>query len=1037
MNLASISIKRPVFVSCIVVLMLVLGWMSLKKMPVDLFPDVAFPIVMVSTGYPGAGPVEVETLVSKPLEDEMSTLPGIKTLSSVNKEGISTVIAEFTLETDIKYAEQQVRDRVGSARRKLPDDITEPVIRRLDPADQPILIIALAADLPAAKLFDLADEVIRPKIEQVSQVGLVEVIGGREREIRVELDRKKLRAYEISATQVSQRIAAAGQNIPAGKVDEATMATVYRTLGEFKNVSDIEKTIVNFLGNDVSVTIADVGKVSDTLADEKTRGFVNGDKAVFLMVFRQSKANTIAVVDAVKKRLEVINDDFVKTGSKSKLTVVRDGSKMIRANVADVNESIFIGVLLTLLVVYFFLGSGRSTFITGLAIPNSLIGAFILIGLAGFSINVMSLLALSLAVGLLIDDAIVVRENIFRHREMGKSSIQAALEGTKEVTLAVIATTLAVLAVFGPIGFLKGVVGQFFKEFGLTVCFAMAISLFDALTMAPMLSAYVGGSPHRTTTNGLWGKTMGKLLIKFDHFQTWMEEKYASILKFSLKRPFIIFGVAMAIFLGSFVAVSYVPKTFISGQDAGEFSVNIELTPGTNIQALSEEAEKIDKIIRQNKEIATSVMFLGGREGESNVGQFFIQMIPSKERKLTTTQLKDKIREQLRPFAYANPIVKDIDAVGGGMRPFNVNLIGNNLDEIEDIGKKLFEKIKNHPALSDVENSIKKGKPEFQVNIDNQKAERLGVSTATAGQEIRTLIEGATPAVFRENGKEYDIRVRLSEDQRNLKEAFQSIYVPNINGRLIPLTQVANPIDTLGPTTINRQDRGRYVQISADVASSGPGMAAVINDINRILKEEIKLPPGVRYTYVGQAESFKELTDGMIMAVILGVLFIFVVLASLYESIVTPFTIMLVLPLASCGAFYALFLTGKSLDLFSMIGCVMLLGVATKNSILLVDYTNQLIAEGMERSAAIIQAGKVRLRPILMTTVALIAGMLPIAIGLNEASRQRTGMGVAVIGGLITSTLLTLVVVPAAYGYFDRFRIWSGGLVKKWIMTDS
>lgn len=1035
MNIANISVKHPVFISCIAFLLLILGWHSLKKLPVDLFPDVAFPIVMVSTSFPGAGPVEVETLVSKPLEDEMSTLPGIKTLSSINKEGVSTVIAEFTLETDIKYAEQQVRDRVGSAKAKLPDDIKEPVIRRLDPADQPILIISIAADLPDAELFDLADEVIRPKIEQVSQVGLVEVIGGRKREIRVELDQNKLKQYEVSASQVAQRIGLAGQNIPAGKVDENKMSTVFRTLGEFKTLEDIEKIIVNFLGNDVPVTIASVGKVKDSLVDEKTRGFVNGKKAVFLMVFRQSKANTIAVVDAVKKRVELINEDFKKTGNKATLTTVRDGARMIHANVDDVKESILIGVILTLLVVYLFLGSGRSTFITGLAIPNSLLGAFILVSLAGFSINVMSLLALSLAVGLLIDDAIVVRENIFRHREMGKGSIQAALEGTKEVTLAVIATTLAVLAVFGPIGFLKGVVGQFFKEFGLTVCFAMAISLFDALTMAPMLSAYVGGSVHKSERKGLWGNTVGRMLDAFDRFQTYLEEKYGSILHYSLRRPYVIFLLAITVFAGSIVAVKFVPKTFISGQDAGEFSVSIELPPGTTLDALNEVASQIDKVILQNKEIATSVMFLGGREGESNTGQFFVQMLPAKERKTTTTELKDRVREQLKPYVHAKPIVKDIDAVGGGQRPFNVNLVGNDLAQIEDLGKKLFEKIKDHPGLKDVELSIKPGKPEFQVSIENQKAEQLGVSTLTVGQELRTIIEGATPAVFRQDGKEYDIRVRLQDDQRNIKNSFDSILIPNINGRLVALKSVAKPVSTTGPTTINRQDRGRYVQIGADVASSGPGMGQVITDINKLLTTEMKLPAGVSYKYVGQAESFKELGDGMVVAVMLGVLFIFMVLASLYESIVTPFTIMLVLPLAACGAFYALLVTGKSLDIFSMIGCVMLLGVATKNSILLVDYTNQLIKEGMERSAAIIHAGKVRLRPILMTSIALIAGMLPIAIGLNEASRQRTAMGVAVIGGIISSTLLTLVVVPAAYTYFDRFRIWSSGLVKKWVMT--
>jgi hydrophobic/amphiphilic exporter-1 (mainly G- bacteria), HAE1 family len=1038
MTIADLSIKRPIFITCIVLLLLVLGWLSLKKMPVDLFPNVTFPIVMVSTAYPGAGPVEIETMVSKVLEDEMSTLPGIKTLRSINKEGISTVVAEFTLETDIKYAEQQVRDRIGSAKRKLPLDIKEPVIRRMDPADQPVLILALTAERPPAEIYDLASEVLRPKLEQISQVGLVETIGGRKREVQVLLDQSKLKSHEVSATQVSNRIAAAGQNIPAGTVDERKTQTTFRTLGEFRSVKDIGSTIVNFLGNDVPVTVADVGQVVDGLTDEKTRSFYNGKQSLFLMVFRQSGANTIAVVDAVKKRVEKLNSELKNQSGAPQLAVVRNGAKMIQANVDDVRESILIGMLLTFIVVYFFLGSGRSTFITGLAIPNSLIGAFLLMSIAGFSINVMSLLALSLAVGLLIDDAIVVRENIFRHVEMGKSPIDAARIGTKEVTLAVIATSAAVIAVFGPIGFLKGIVGQFFKEFGLTVCFAMVISLFDALTMAPMLSAYFAGTTQGPrNSNSLWGKTMGRAVAGFDRFQTWLENQYVKTTEFTLRRPLVVVGIAIGIFVASIAIIKKVPKTFMPAQDVGEFSVALEMSPGTNLDTMAELSQQVDTLIRTNKEIATSVMMIGGRAGESNVATFFINLVSRKERSLNTSQMKDHLREQLKKFDYAKPIVKDIDIVGGGMRPFNVNIIGTNLEQIEESANQLFQTLKQHPGLKDVEISSKPGKPEFQVNIDNRRAERLGVSTAVVGAELRTLIEGATPAVFRENGREYDIRVRLKEDQRNLKNSFEKTSVPNINHTLIRLSDIAKPINAVGPATINRQDRGRYVQISADIAPNGPGMGGVMEDIKKIMDTEIKLPAGVRYSFAGQAESFQEMGANMALAAILGTLFVFLVLASLYESFVTPLTIMLVLPMATSGAFWALFITQSSLDIFSMIGCVMLLGIATKNSILLVDYTNQLVKQGVSLSAAVVQAGRIRLRPILMTTITLIAGMLPIAIGLNEASKQRTSMGIAVVGGLISSTILTLLIVPATYSYIERFRLWSRQLLKRWFVPRS
>lgn len=1034
MNLAQLSLKRPIFIICIVIVMLALGLMSMARLGVDQFPNITFPIVRIMTLYPGAGPSEIETLISKPLEDEIGTLGGIKRLNSINREGVSIVVAEFTLETDIKEAEQQIRDRVSGAKRKFPDGTEEPNVRRMDPADQPVLMIAMSAALPEGQLFDLADERIKPMIEQVNQVGLVEVLGGRKREIQVKLDRDKLKSYEISATSVASRIAAAGQNIPAGKVDQGTTETVFRSLGEFKSIKEIGDTVLNFMGNDVPVTVNDVGQVVDTLVDESSRTFLNGEKTLLLMVFKQSGANTIAVANSVMKQMGKLNEELKTQLGAPKLALVRDGAKPIRANVDDVKESIIIGIALTILVVFFFLGSGRSTLITGAALPNSLLGAFVLMAAAGFTINVMTLLALSLAVGLLVDDAIVVRENIFRHMEMGKSPRQAALEGTKEVSLAVIATTLTVIAVFGPIAFLQGVVGQFFKEFGLTICFAMLISLFDALTIAPMMSAYLAGGGHAhgaPRKKSLYSMTIGRLLDGFNWFQGKLEDGYERVLKFTIKRPILVIVGALLIFVVSIASLGKVSKTFLPAQDFGEFMVSIELAPGTNLNTMAQYAEKVDAKIRSNPEVLTSIRVVGSQEG-ANVAQFYLNLVPSKQRKENTSQLKERIRSQLKEFSEAMPQVKDIDMVGGGMRPFALNIVGADMNEIVKYSRMAYEKLKDHPGLKDVDFGYKEGKPEFQVVPDNFRAERLGVSTAMVGQELRTQIEGATPSVFRQNGREYDIRVRLKDDQRNLKESFGRTFVPNINQALVRVSDVAKPVDTVGPVSINRQDRGRYVQIGADVAPDGPGLGGVMADINKMFKDEIKLPPGMRYVFIGQAENFQELGVNMMIAAGLGVLFIFLVLASLYESFITPFTIMLVLPLAICGAFLGLFVANESLNIFSMIGTIMLLGIATKNSILLVDYANQQVAKGIDRSTALLMAGRARLRPILMTTVALIAGMLPVAIGLNEASKQRTSMGVAVIGGLISSTLLTLVVVPAAYSYIDRFRIWSGNKVKKW-----
>lgn len=1038
MSLAETSIKRPVFLTSVVLLMLAVGYLSLRSLPVDLFPNITFPVVTVSTPYPGAGPAEMETLVSKVLEEEMSTVPGIKRLRSDSKEGISVVIAEFNLETDVKYAEQQVKDRVAAAKRKLPADIKEPVIRRIDPADQPVLILALEAPgLRADKLYELADTRVKPKLEQVNQVGLVDIVGGRKREVRIDLDQKKLKSYELSATMVANRLAASGQNIPVGKFSETGKENVFRTVGEFKSLKDIEQTIVNFLGNDVPVTVSQIGQVYDGLQDEKNRYFLNGSQGISLYVFRQSGANTVKVAREVMKAIDRINEEFKGAGEASKLTVVRDGARAIRVNVQDVYESIILGVILTIFVVYLFLGNFRSTIITGLALPNSLLGAFVLMALAGFTVNVMTLLALSLAVGLLVDDAIVVRENIFRHIEAGEKPRDAALNGTVEVTMAVVATTAVVIAVFGPVGFLKGVVGQFFREFGLTICFAMAISLFDALTMAPMLSAYFAGKAHGAPGTGgnlIYRYTFGPLVRGFARGQDKLEDWYEGLLKWIIRtrrNSFIAVAVSFGVFVGSlFILGKFVAKTFLSPQDFGEFVVAMDLPPGTSLDQMGKVAAEVEGSVRAKPEVALTSMSVGGRDGQPNVAEIFVNLVPSKKRSMNTSEFKEYLRGELKPFAFANPIVKDLDIVAGGQRPFNVSIIGPDLKQLEKVSQALFEKLRVHPALKDAEISYRPGKPEVQFVVDRQKAERLGVSTNLVGFELRTLVEGATPAVFRQNGEEYDIRVRLQENERNLPKAFESTYVPNINMSLLRLSDVAQMVSTEGPASISRQDRGRYINIGADIAAKGPGMNAAIVDINRMLTTDMKLPEGMRYNFVGQAESFKELIENMVTALVLGILFIYFVLASLYESFVTPFAIMVVLPLAVAGAFLGLFVTGKALDLNSMIGCILLIGIASKNSILLVDYANQRVREGVDRGQAMLEAGRARLRPILMTTVALIAGMLPIAIGLNEASRQRTSMGVAIIGGLISSTLLSLIVVPATYGFIDRFRVWSGKWMK-------
>ncbi|UID83032.1 efflux RND transporter permease subunit [Leptospira interrogans] len=1054
MNIAHLSIKRPIFICSIVLLMLLTGWVAMGRMGVDLFPDVNIPVVSVATIYPGAGPEEIEELISKPLEEELSSISGLKKISSRNQEGVSVVFGEFTLDTDIKYAEQQFRDKVGLVKPKLPTGIKEPKVVRFDPADQPIVRLALFADLDQAKLYDLAKETVKARLEQVQGVGSVKLIGGTRREIQIELDRNKLISYQMPTVVIANRLKTAGLNVPVGKFESGSKETSYRTLGRYESLSQIENTIVSFSGEvGNAVLIKQLGTVRDGTEDEETIGylwasqgegveekvsfltkignFFKGKKensatavketkpALFIDVYKQSGANTVSVADEVLKRIGKLNEGIQNLEGKPKIRLIRDGSKWIRYNVEDVTEAIVIGILLAVITVYFFLGNFRSTVITGLALPNSMLGAFVLMWTMGFTINVMTLLALSLAVGLLVDDAIVVRENIFRKLEEGKGVMEAAETGTTEVTLAVIGTSLTVIAVFLPVGFLSGIVGQFFKQFGLTVVFAMLISLFDGLAVAPMLSAYFAGKiDHNAKPN--------KAVELFDKFQTWLERQYGKVMKVALKRPGIVLLLSLGIFILSILSLKLVKSTFLPANDQGEFLVTLDLPPGTSLNGTKQVADQVLEVLKKIPEMEMIAVTIGKPDGgEPNAGTLAITLVDSKKRKLTTTQVKDQIRELLKPFEYARPAVSDYSAVGGGIQyPFQLVIKGENLGEMEAYSKKVLTKLKSLSDLADLDTDYRAGKPEYQIHLDNMKMQLVGVLPGVAGSELRYQIAGDEVSKFYDRGIEYVVKMRLRPDQRNLRMAYDQTKVPNIANKLIPLSAISVGKETAGPSRINRIDRARTIVINANLAPGGAVQDAT-RIADEILRKELPPPPGIRYNFQGQSEDFKELLANIVLAFGLALVFIYLVLASLYESFITPVTILFAIPPAISGAFFALALTREMLNLFSMIGLILLMGLVAKNSILLVDYAMQAIREkGMSRNDAIYEAGLVRLRPILMTSLAMIMGTVPIALGFGEAAKSRTAMGIAIIGGLILSTVVTLVVVPSIFGFIDRFREW-------------
>jgi len=1116
MNIAAFSIKRPIFIASLVILMLSTGWVSLKRIGVDLFPDVNIPFITIMTTYAGAGPEEIETLISKKIEEEVASISGLKRVSSDNQEGVSIVMCEFYLGQDIKEAEQQVRNKLGRVRRDLPEGIDEPLIQRFDPADQPIIRLSIAADMPSAKLYDYVDQRIKPRFEQIPNVGAVRISGGQKREIQVEVDRNLLNSNQMTLTWIANNLRSYGANVPVGKKESGDKEIAFRTMGRFERLKQIENTVVSFGGDAGSaLLLKKVAKVSDGVEDPKAKAFLylpvdedttdlNGKEidqtkmvrerkpALLVDVYKQSNANTVAVADATLKLVDKINDDLrpaalrdlnevknmlrkgekpekinvlfkkieddsvvkanaslgtklkalqeqVAKGPKSnetatairefkseikkitaapEIALIRNTARWIKINVDDVKESIIIGVLLAVLVVYLFLGNMRSTVITGLALPNSLLGAFILMLAMGFTINVITLLALSLSIGLLVDDAIVVRENIFRKMEEGEHPVKAAETGTTEVLLAVIATTMTVIAVFLPVGFLSGMVGQFLRQLGMTVVFAMAISLFDAITVAPMLSAYFGGSAH--------GKP-NFIIRGFNKFQDWLEATYSAIMRFTLRRPLVTVGISVAVMLGNCASCGAVKKTFLPPNTQPEFLVNFEMPPGTSLEGSKKMAEEIETRLRKLPEVHLIASVAGSNyTAIANKGELGVVLVDRKWRKRETWLLKDVARDMLKDLAYAKVSVNDYSAVGGGVQyPLNLNVTGENLDELDKYSQVVMAELKNIKDLIDVSADFQTGKPEFQVQLDPDRMQQVGVGPSAAGNELRLHVAGGVVGKFYDTGLEYDIRMRLKEEQRDLKTSFAKSYVPNLSqpSRPIPLNILGKGEVKAGPSNISRQDRSRVIKIHANLAPGG-AIGNAVDEAKKLLDGKIKPPPGVRYVFWGQAEDLKELMENIMLAFGLALLFIYLVLASLYESFITPITIITAIPPAISGAFVSLAIFREQLNIFSMIGLIMLMGLVTKNSILLVDYALQRVRKGMSLNDAIFEAGKARLRPILMTSFAMIAGTLPLAMGLGEAAKQRTAMGIAIIGGLVFSTIMTLFFVPAVFGYIDRLREW-------------
>ncbi|MCL2390385.1 MAG: efflux RND transporter permease subunit, partial [Endomicrobia bacterium] len=933
--------------------------------------------------------------------------------------------------------------------------------------------------LTPKQLYDFADDVVSKDFAQVSGVSQIAIIGGQKREIQIQADKNKLKSFELTLGTLASRVQANSLNVPAGTVNKGPTQLAFRTMGEFSSIKEIRSVVVNFMGNDMPVTVKDVAEVVDGVQEETSRarlntivdGEIKYEPSLLIQIYRQAKGNDVAISDGVHAKLKELNHRYEGRPGSPNLTLIYDSARGVRMNIEDVKNTILEGIFLAVVVVYFFLSSWRSTFITALALPNSLIGSFIFMYAFGFSLNVISLMALALSVGLLIDDAIVVRENIFRHYEEGEDPVKAAIDGTDEVTLAVIATTAAVIAVFFPVSFLSGIMGQFFKEFGLTVVFAMGISILDALTVAPMLSAYFipdkNAKPNKNPSviktfflpvKNVSVKTFRALTVGwFNPLFNAVEDFYVKVISFIVKTKgmkLVTFAATLFIIIGVVVAVKHgaLRLNFMPSSDWGEFNVNIRAKPGTSLDRMDQYSKEVETIIMNEPEvelISASIGSTGMYDSPANEATLYVRMHQKTSEKSiikkyfkgivakfksrgdvrNTPELKDYLRKVMYE-KYGNELNFSFlkQSLGGARSEFVVELSGDDVDKLYSAAQVLMERFKTVPYLVDIRSNYQPGKPEVQIQMDTHKMESLGVNSVIAGNEIRGMIDGIKAGKFRENGLEYDIRVIFREDQRDITENFDSIYINNVNNRLVRLKNVARLETVEGPTQIFRKDRMRYVTVEGNLSAGGT-IGAVQSAAFKIFKEEKFNNPvrskewkNIEMKVSGNAEEMATMVKSIGIAALLSILFIFMVLSSLYESMITPFTIMSALPLAIVGAIFALIIARQPADMFTLIGMIMLLGIVAKNSILLVDYIQQKIRAGHGIDEAIIISGRTRFRPILMTSFALIAGMLPTALGLTEVGSFRKGMGIVVIGGIISSTILTLVIVPAIFEYMDIFR---------------
>ncbi|HEY2432692.1 MAG TPA: efflux RND transporter permease subunit [Vicinamibacterales bacterium] len=1009
--LAAISVKRPVFASVLILSLTVIGAFAFSKLGLDRFPKVDFPTVVVTTRLPGAAPEEVETEISDKIEEAVNTISGIDELRSTSSEGVSTVAVAFLLEKDGDIAAQEVRDRVNRVLPLLPKNIQQPTVDKFDPDAAPVMTIAVSADKPIRDITEYADKTLRRQLESVNGVGQVLLQGGRQRQINITLDPARLQAYNLTVTDVSRALQSQNAEVPGGRIEAGATQMTLRTRGRVQSVGEFSDIVVRERDGH-PILLRDVAKVEDGMADATTRANVSGKPTVLLTIRRQSGVNTVAMVDAVNERLAEIKE-IMPPGYK--VWVVRDLSEFIRASIATVEEHLVLGSILAALVVLVFLWNWRSTLIAAIAIPTSIIATFGLIWYEDFTLNSMTMLALTLAVGIVIDDAIVVLENIYRFvEEKGMNPYQAAVEATREIGLAVMATTLSLIAIFVPVGFMGGIVGRFMKSFGLTMSFAILVSLLVSFTLTPMLSARWIKSKDPKETKG----------TKDSRFFRPIDDGYKRLLSWSLAHRGLVALGAVLVLLSSVPLLMVTNKNFIPNDDQSEFEIGVRAPEGTSVDATEVFANRIATGVRQLAEVDyTLVTIADDPAATPNSGTIYVRLKPLDQRRRDQFAVMDDVRDHVMPqFASTNLRigVRPIATIGGGGNQnadIQFTIAGPDLGKLEQYADAVAAAARKEHGVVDVDTSLNVGKPELSVKLDRLKAADLGVQVADAAEALRLLVGGDQVTTYNEGGEQYEVHVRALASGRSDASGIGQLTVPSSTVGSVPLENIADLTAGTAPSNVDRLNRQRQVTVYAGLqpgVSQTPAMAAMTK-----AAETLNMGAGYSTTFAGRSRELGRAAQNFLLAFVLSLVFMYLILAAQFESWLHPVTILLSLPLTLPFALLAIILTGQSLNIFSALGLLVLFGVVKKNSILQIDHANQLRDTGMERDAAILQASHDRLRPILMTTAAFVAGMIPLVMSSGIGAGTNRAIGFVIIGGQSLVLVLSLVVTPVAYSLFD------------------